>query len=114
MRLQPSGAYAANLLGLTEQVPAKIIFLTDGPSRKVVIGKQVIVLKRTTPKNMAASGRISGLVIQALRYLGKVSVDSETISKLKKRLSQKDKERLLKDISCAPAWIGAIFRKMVK
>ena len=45
LRLQPSGGYAANLLGLTDQVPAKIIFLTDGSSRKVVIGKQEIILK---------------------------------------------------------------------
>ncbi len=114
LRLQPSGVYAANLLGLTEQVPAKIIFLTDGSSRKVVIGKQEIILKKTTPKNMATSGRISGLVIQALRSLGKVNVDQEMINKLKKRLSQKDKDQLLRDISCAPAWIGEIFRKMVK
>src|SRR3989304_7961877 len=32
IRLQPAGAYAANLLGLSEQVPAKVVFLTDGPS----------------------------------------------------------------------------------
>ena len=113
LKLQPSGAYAANLLGLTEQVPAKVVFLTDGSSRKVVIGKQEISLKRTTPKNMAAAGRISGLVIQALRDLGKENVDDGIINKLKRRLSQADKEQLLKDISCAPEWIGAIFRKMV-
>jgi len=106
LKLQPSGAYAANLLGLTEQVPAKIVFLTDGASRKVVIGKQTIILKRTTPKNMAAAGRASGLVIQALRYLGKDSVSDDTINKLKTRLSREDKDRLLKDISCAPVWIG--------
>ena len=106
LKLQPSGAYAANLLGLTEQVPAKIVFLTDGAPRKVVIGKQTIILKRTTPKNMAAAGRASGLVIQALRYLGKDSVSDDTINKLKTRLSREDKDRLLKDISCAPVWIG--------
>jgi len=114
LKFQPSGAYAANLLGLTEQVPAKVVFLTDGASRKVVIGKQEVILKRTTPKNMAAAGRISGLVIQALRNLGKGNVDDEVINKLKRRLSQKDKEQLLKDISCAPEWIGAIFRKMME
>lgn len=34
-RIQPTGAYAANILGLSEQVPAKVVFLTDGPSRTV-------------------------------------------------------------------------------
>src|SRR5262245_44406575 len=70
-RLQPAGAYAANALGLSEQVPAKAVFLTDGPSRTVRIGAMTIQLRRTTPRNMAAAGRFSGLLIQALRELGK-------------------------------------------
>ncbi|MFH1593614.1 MAG: DUF6088 family protein [Candidatus Omnitrophota bacterium] len=112
LKIQPSGAYAANLLGLTEQVPAKIVFFTDGPNRKVQIGKRKIVLKRTTPKNMATAGRISGLVIQALRYLKQVNIDSTVISKLKRRLSNDDKSTLMNDIRYAPAWIGNIFRKI--
>ena len=70
-RIQPSGAYAANLLGLTEQVPAQAIFLTDATTGRVRVGRQEIILNQTTPKNMATAGRVSGLVIQALRYLGK-------------------------------------------
>ena len=95
LRLQPSGAYAANLLGLSEQVPAKIVFLTDGANRILTVGKQKIILKRTTPKNAATSGRISGLVIQALRHLGKEHVDIHVIKKLQKRLSKNDKQQLL-------------------
>ena len=112
LRIQPSGAYAANLLGLTEQVPAKIVFLTDGPDRKVRVGKRTIVLKRTTPKNMATAGRISGLVIQALRYLKHANVDEMVIAKLKQRLSDDDKRRLMNDIRYAPAWIGNVLRKI--
>ena len=56
-RLQPAGAYAANILGLSEQVPAKAVFLTDGPSRTVKIGPTTIQLRRTTPRNMEAAGR---------------------------------------------------------
>src|SRR5438105_8830785 len=54
LRLQPSGVYAANLLGLSEQVPAKVVFLTDGATRTVKVGPTQITLKRTTPRNMAA------------------------------------------------------------
>lgn len=50
MRLQPAGAYATNLLGLSEQVLAKAVFLTDGPSRTVKIGRQEIQLRHTTPQ----------------------------------------------------------------
>src|SRR5277367_3155502 len=76
-RLQPAGAYAANALGLSEQVPAKAVFLTDGPSRIVKIGPTAIQLCRTTARNMAAAGRLSGLLIQALRVLGKEHVTQE-------------------------------------
>ena len=112
LKIQPSGAYAANLLGLTEQVPAKIVFLTDGPNRKVQINKQQVVLKRTTPKNMATAGRVSGLVIQALRHLGQDHVDDKIIRILKKRLSRDDKCQLIKDLRYAPVWIGTIFRQL--
>ena len=112
LRIQPSGAYAANLLGLTEQVPARIIFLTDGANRKVQVKNQQIVLKRTTPKNMATAGHISGLVIQALRYLGKDHVTDKTIGMLKKRLTKDNKRQLMSELRYAPAWIGTIFRQL--
>jgi hypothetical protein len=112
LRIQPSGAYAANLLGLTEQVPARIVFLTDGANRTVQINKQQLALKRTTPKNMATAGRMSGLVIQALRYLGQDNVDDKIIGILKKKLSSDDKRQLINDLRFAPVWIGIIFRKL--
>lgn len=110
-RIQPTGAYATNLLGLTTQVPMKVTFLTDGLSRTVQLGKRQITLKRTTPRNMATAGRISGLVIQALRHIGQKNVDDSTIAKLNSFLDQKDKQQLLKDIQYAPAWIADIFRE---
>jgi len=112
LKIQPSGAYAANLLGLTEQVPARIVFLTDGPNRTVQINKQQIVLKRTTPKNMATAGRVSGLIIQALRHLGQDHVDDKIIGMLEKRLSRDDKRQLINDLRYAPVWIGTIFRQL--
>lgn len=112
--LQPSGAYAANLLGLSEQVPMKIVLLTDGPARRVQLGRQVIILKHTTPRAMATAGRVSGLLIQALRYLGLKHLDDSTVAQLRKRLSEDDKKKLLNDIRYAPAWIAAIMRRVAK
>jgi hypothetical protein len=112
IRIQPSGAYAANLLGLSEQVPAKVIFLTDGADRKITVGNQEISLKKTTPKNMTTAGRTSGLVIQALRYLGKDNVDDAVVDTLAARLTGDDRQQLMKDIRYAPAWIGDVFRRL--
>ena len=112
IRLQPSGAYAANLLGISEQVPMRVVFLTDGPSRHVKLGNQEILLKRTTPRNMATAGRVSGQVIQALRHLGQRHVDDSVVEGLRSRLSADEKKLLLKDVRYAPAWIAAVMRRV--
>ena len=112
-RLQPSGIYAVNLLGLSQQIPAKIIYLTDGAEKSVeVMGDQRIHLKRTTPKNMATSGRPSGLVIQAFRYLGKDGVTDEHLGTLQRTLPEPDRERLWKDRVHAPAWMHPLFERL--
>ena len=112
IRLQPAGAYATNLLGLSEQVPAKVVFLTDGPSRMVKFGRQTIQLRRTTPRNMAAAGRLSGLLMQALRHLGKEHITPERIAQLKRTLPAKERQQLLKDLPLAPAWMHPLFREL--
>jgi hypothetical protein len=113
-RLQPAGAYAANALGHSEQVPAKAVFLTDGPTRTVKIGPTTIQLRRTTARNMAAAGRLTGLLIQALRELGKEYVTKERREHLKRTLPAEQRRELLKDISLAPAWMHPIFRELAE
>lgn len=113
-RLQPAGAYAANSLGLSAQVPAKAVFLTDGPSRTVKIGPTTIQLRRTTPKNMEAAGRLSGLLIQALRELGQEPMTRERRDHLKRTLPADERRALLKDLRLAPAWMHPIFRELAE
>lgn len=113
-RLQPAGAYAANALGLSEQVPAKVVFLTDGPTRTVKVGPTTIQLRRTTPKNMEAAGRLSGLLIQALRELGQDHVTPARMTHLKQTIPADKRRNLLKDIRLAPAWMHPIFRELAE
>jgi Family of unknown function (DUF6088) len=113
-RLQPAGAYAANILGLSEQVPAKAVFLTDGPSRTVKIGPTTIQLRRTTPRNMEAAGRLSGLLMQALRELGEEHVTPARREHLKRTLPADKRRELVKDLRLAPAWMHAIFRELAE
>ncbi len=114
IRVQPGGAYATNLLGLSEQVPAKVMYITDGPSRKVKIGKLEIRLMQTTPANMASAGKVSGLLIQAFKYLGKQHVTPERIRHLRKRLSADEKVTLQNDIGLASTWMHPYIREITK
>lgn len=114
VRLQPAGAYAANLLGLSEQVPARIVFLTDGPSRTVRIGPTEITLRKTASRNMATAGRISGLLAQALKYLGKNAVTGEQIAHLRRAIPPKERASLVRDLRYVPVWMHPIFRNLAE
>jgi hypothetical protein len=112
-RIQPSGAVAANLMGLSEQVSAKIVYLTDGRSRTVRIGSQTITFKQTSPKELLPNEKI-GLVVQALRFLGKEAVTDKVIDKLREGLSTTDRKRLLKSAKYASTWMPEVVRKIAE
>lgn len=113
-RIIPTGNYALNRLGLSTQMPMNVVFLTDGAARRVRVGNRSIVFKKTAPKNLAAIGEISGLVIQALRVLGKDNVSENEIVRIRELLLMEELHRLQHDIKLAPAWIREIMKSAVK
>jgi hypothetical protein len=90
----------------------KIVFLTDGTSRRVKLGQREIILKHTTPRNVATARRKSGTVIQALRHLGQRHVDDKVLAILRRQLDNTDKAQLLKDRKHAPAWVANILQQL--
>lgn len=113
-RWQVSGAYAANLLHLSEQVPAKIVILTDGVPRKVKLDRLVIDFRRASPRNLVGAGRPAGLVVQALRSLRSTGITPDVIAKLRRELKRADKTELDKLVPQLPAWMRPIVGEIVK
>ena len=109
-KIVPTGAYALNRLGLSTQVPMKIVYLTDGSARNIKIGNYTISFIRTSPKNVAAIGKISRLAIQALRSIGKENVSKTEIEQIQNALMKEKISYLEHDLRIAPAWIKAIIR----
>ena len=114
LRLVPSGAYAANLLGLSTQVPAKIIYYTNGRTKTLTLGPYSIRLLNRGPKTMEVQGRVSSLVLQALRYLGKGGVTSEMMAHLRTLLSKQDKAELTQTLPQAPAWMKPVLQQITE
>lgn len=112
IRVQRSGAQAAHALGLTDQVPMKDVYLTDGRPRKVNLGKVEIVFKHASQRTMATAGRASGDVIQALRWIGAAHVDDAIVSNLRTNLSDKHKVQILKDLRFAPDWMAPLLKRI--
>jgi hypothetical protein len=110
-RIIPTGSYALNALGLSTQVPLNVVYLTDGVARKIQIGKRKITFKKTTPKNLAILGEISGLVIQALKEIGNGKVTPDEEKKIIKLLKNEKRYSLEHDIRLAPEWIRKIMKQ---
>jgi hypothetical protein len=113
-RIIPTGVYALNQLGLSTQVPMNVVFLTDGAARKIDIAGRKITFKKTTPKNVAAIGEISKLVIQALRSIGSAKATPEEILQIQNLLRKEKPTHLEHDFYLAPAWIKEIMRPILK
>jgi hypothetical protein len=103
-KVQIAGARAAHLLGLTLQVPAQSDYLTDGPSRRVGLGKRVINLRRASPKHLILPGSAAGSVVQALRHLGPTRAD-DVVRIAARSLPAADKKKLAASVRQAPAWM---------
>jgi hypothetical protein len=103
--VQPAGAMAANLLSLSEQVPARAVYQTDGPRRIVQVGALTVQLVSRPPRQVRARSPMSSLVFAALRSLGKQNVSRARIAHLRSTLSRADRRQLLRDLPLAPAWM---------
>ena len=113
-RIIPTGIQALNKLGLSTQIPLKVVFLTDGAARSIKIGKRTITFKKTSPKNLLAKGEISGLAIQALKSIGQHKIEDKVLIRLLTILKKEKKENILHDAKLSPAWINKILTGAAK
>ncbi len=113
-RIQPSGDAALNLLGLSTQVPGRWIYLSDGPSREYVISKHILAFKKSALKDVGFKFRESGLLVQALKALGKAHVDQTVIETIRQQLDIKNCTRVLKDARAVTGWIYQIIKQVCR
>jgi len=111
IRIIPTGVFALNALGLSTQIPMKLVYLTDGSPREIQIGKRSIKFKKTTPKALSVKGTKSALVVQVLREIGKDKVREDELQKIHDVLKSEDVRNLKHDIQLVPDWIRKIMEK---
>ena len=111
-RLQPTPAHAANALGLSSQVPAQIVYLTDGSSRKIKVGNQIIQFRHAGPRALLGAGTSAGVALQAIRAFGPDHLTADIIQQLRQNLPPDTKNGLKRLARHAPHWmapaIGAV------
>ena len=110
-RIQPSGNTALNLLGLSSQVPAQAVYLSDGPSKTYEIGRRKLTFNKKALKESGFKHRESELVVQALKELGRERMDEAFRKKLRQALPSETWPKLVRDTKSATAWVHEIIRK---
>lgn len=106
VRIRPAGAYALNKLGLSTQIPTRLVYITDGQPRQITVGKGGIKFKPTTPKKFSMKGEISSLLFQALEEIGAKQLTPQLQEQIKELLKKEDPKKLNHDLKLAPAWIN--------
>ena len=113
LKLLPSGAHAANLLGLSTQVAARTTYGVEGRSRSADgIGRSTVEFKHRSPKAMMMAGRASGWVSEALRNIVRIHITNERLQPLRARLKATEKKQLRDDLRYAPAWMRPFFLEL--
>jgi hypothetical protein len=107
VRIMPTGAYVLNMLGLSTQVPANVVFVTDGSPRRVSIGKgKGILFKHTSEmRNFAYQSQMMMLIVTAMREIGEGNITPEQLAIIKTHLEKVSPEEFQNDIQLAPIWV---------
>ena len=111
--IAPCGNTALNLLGLSTQVTAVWSYISDGPYKTYEWNSTKIEFKHRTNKEITGLSYMTSLVIQALKTLGKTNVTPEIIRTLSDKLTEADKEAMLKEATESTDWVYDTIRKIV-
>ncbi len=110
----PDGSMALNMLGLSDQVPMKYIYLNDKLHKSEFVGNTEIVFKRINAKKLTTSNKKVGLILSAIDYLGK---DAFGDNSLVKDFASKLKISDVKDLDMAsryyPLWVKTRVSKII-
>lgn len=114
VNILPTGSTAMNILGLSTQVPMNAVYITDGSSRVINIGKRKITLRRSVPKNFAYKGEIMPLLVQALKSLGKENISEQNMYRIRAIMKEHpETETIRHDLQLTPHWIKKLLLSII-
>jgi hypothetical protein len=113
-RIQPDGATAQNLLGLSTQVPSRVVYLSDGPDRSYTVGKTSLAFEHTALKEASFRLPESRLIVQALKAFGEDRITPKIITQIRGKFEPALRQRILLDTKTATGWVYAAIQEIAK
>ena len=102
VKIKPSGQYALNKVGLSTQVPMRLVFLTSGNSKRIQIGKSAIIFKSTSAKKLSMKGNITSLLFLGLEELDLQKLSPTQMFRIRELLQHESPENLKYNLRLAP------------
>ena len=110
----PTGSTAANLIGLSTQVPMNLSYITTGSTRTIKIGDRKISFRHASPRNFAAKGRVIPLLIQGIKEIGEENISGVEYEAIRRFIDKQQDPYLQEDLPLAPVWIQRIIKKLMQ
>ena len=110
--IAPYNSTALNLLGLSTQVPTHYKYISSGRYKEYKIGDTVLEFKKVNPGEIANMSLKTATVIQAIKSLGKESINDQVIQKIIENLTEKEKLDLMNESKSVPSWIYEVIREI--
>lgn len=113
VKIKPSGQNALNKVGLSTQVPMRLVFLTTGHSKKIQIGKSAIIFKSTTAKKISMKGEITSLLFLGLEELDLKTISPAQLDHIQMLIKKDSPENLKYNLRLAPAKVSDFIIKNI-
>jgi hypothetical protein len=112
-RIEVSGDSALNLLGLSSQIPAQYVYLSDGPSKSYDVMGVQLTFKKSTLKDIGFKHRESTLIVQALKALGKEHLNAALFAKIRAQIAKESFAKILRDTQGSTGWIYEAIKQIM-
>jgi hypothetical protein len=115
VKIKPSGQYALNKVGLSSQVPMRLVYLTTGNSKRIQIGKNAIIFKSTTAKKLSMRGDITSLLFLGLEGLDLQKLSPTQMERIMELLKHESPENLKYNLRLVPSRLSDfVVKKLLK
>ena len=110
----PCGDTTLNLLGLSTQVPVVWSYVSDGPYKEYSFDNTTIEFRHTANKEVSKVSAKTALVIQALKTLGKDSIQNDTIERIREETTPGERKAMLTEAQHTTAWIYQLIKSICR
>ena len=112
-KIFPTGEIALNYFGLSTQIPAKYVYITNGVSRSYKVSNQELRFRKLL-KESAFKHHESAILVQAIRALGKEYLTKDNFEKIREKIPATKYSLILKDTMGVAGWMYEAIREICK